>query len=174
MRRSIIAILAASIASTVCIAADGEASDLPLRKAGLWELRTETSEGNGTQTQQLTMCIGEQMERETVRTSGMENRANCAKYDVEKVGDKTIVDARCVYDDRKVVTRTELEGDFTTSFRAKVTSSTDGTAPKHRGGHPVNVRRTIHQEGKYLGESCGNLKAGEAKTTDGRTVTVVQ
>ena len=80
--------------------------DLPLRKAGLWDVQTRTDEGKGVKEQRLKLCIGEAMERETVRMSGEQNRINCPKYVVSKAAASTIVDALCFYDDRKVATHT--------------------------------------------------------------------
>lgn len=146
--------------------------DLPLRKAGLWDVKTESDEGAGPRQQRLTMCIGEELERSSVISSGIENRANCSQYAVKKLAGSTIVDATCAYDQRQVTNHTELSGDFETSFAVKVVSTTAGKAPRSQGGQPINVHRTILQEGKYLGESCGDLNAGEAKTADGAKVTV--
>lgn len=172
MHRVHIALLAAATVFGTTLATAEESLDLPLRKAGLWEVRTQTDEGKGMRSQDLTMCIGDAMERTAVRTSGAENRANCSKYDVKKTAGGTTVDALCTYDARKVSSRTELHGDFTTVFKVMVDSTTSGNAPRAQGGHPVNVHRIILQEGKYLGESCGDLQAGEATTADGGTVTV--
>jgi hypothetical protein len=162
----------AAIACGTNFANGEDALDLPLRKAGLWAVHTETDEGKGMRSQDLSMCIGEAMERTAVQRSGAENRANCPKYDVKKTSEGTTVDAQCTYDDRKVTSRTELQGDFTTVFKVKVESTTSGNAPRAQGGQPVNVHRIIRQEGKYVGESCGDLQAGEAKTASGATVTV--
>jgi hypothetical protein len=149
-----------------------DALDLPLRKAGLWELQTQTDEGHGSREQHLTMCVGEEMERKTVTASRAENRSNCEKYEVKKTAQATTVDATCTVDTRKTSTHTELAGDFQTTFSVKVESKTSGFAPRAQGGQPVNVERKIVQNGKYLGESCGDLQAGEARTADGRTVIV--
>lgn len=150
----------------------GETAELPLRKAGLWDVRTETDEGSGVTNQLLTMCIGEQMEQDTVRAGMVDNRSNCAQYEIKKAGDTVTVDAACTYDERQVKNHTELKGDFKTTFLVTVESTTHGKAPRSMGGQPVDVLRKIRQEGKYLGESCGELKAGEAKTKDGQVVTV--
>jgi hypothetical protein len=149
-----------------------EPSEIPLRKAGLWEVQTTTDEGRGTQNQTLTMCIGGEMERSTVLASIRENRSSCSKYEIRKTAEGTTVDAVCVYDERQVTNHNELRGDFTTGFEVKVVSATTGNAPRAQGGMPVNVSRMIVQKGRYLGESCGELHAGEAKTAAGQTVTV--
>jgi hypothetical protein len=173
MRWANLALLAASSLALGSVAVTAEETlDLPLRKAGLWDVVTQTDEGRGAREQQLTMCISEEAERNTVRTSSAENRANCKKYVVSKSPAGTTVDALCFYDDRKVTTHTELSGDFSTQFEVKVDSAVSGNAPRAQGGQPVDVRRKIVQSGKYLGESCGDLKAGEAKTTEGVTVLV--
>lgn len=173
MRWSIVVLSAVAVvacANAIAAAEDGAA--LPLRKAGLWDVRTQTNEGNGMKEQRLALCIGEQMERDTVRVSGEQNRINCPKYIVSKTREGTVVDAVCFYDDRKVATHTELTGDFETAFKVKVESSVSGSAPRSQGGAPVDVTRTILQDGTYVGADCGRLNAGDALTADGRTVTV--
>jgi hypothetical protein len=164
-------VLAAAALLPFGLHASDEAS-LPLRKAGLWEVRTQTDEGRGKKEQALTMCVGEEMERDAVRLSVADNRSSCAKYDIRKTPEGTFVDAACTYDERQVTNHTELRGDFRTSFAVKVFSKTSGKAPRAQGGMPVNVERTTVQEGRYLGDNCGDLKAGEARTADGQTVSV--
>ena len=174
-RIAIVSLLGAAVFSALSgsgLEAAEQALDLPLRKAGLWEMQTETASGKSPQKQQLTVCIGAEMERKTVLASGMENRANCEKYEVKKTPDATIVDAVCTYDRRHVTTHTELSGDFQSAFHVTVKSAVSGFAPRAQGGQPVNVQTTIVQSGKYLGESCGDLQAGQAKAADGRTVIV--
>lgn len=172
-RRAIFLLLVAAASFGIGSSHAAEDSpDLPLRKAGLWELQTETNEGAGARKQQLTMCIGEEMERNSVISSGIEHRSNCSSYEVKKLAGATVVDATCAYDDRHITSHTELTGDFSTKFRVEVQSATSGRAPRAQGGQPINVRLTIIQNGRYLGESCGGLQAGEAKGADGMTVNV--
>lgn len=170
-RLAAIALIGAAVLVTADPRAE-DAPDLPLRKAGLWELQTQTDEGRGPHQQQLTMCIGEEMERKTVSASRAEYRSNCENYEVKKTASATTVDATCTVDMRQTTTHTELAGDFQTAFSVKIESRTSGFAPRAQGGQPVNVERKIVQNGKYLGESCGDLQAGEAKAADGRTVIV--
>ncbi|MEI9899401.1 MAG: hypothetical protein WDN31_03875 [Hyphomicrobium sp.] len=80
--------------------------------------------------------------------------------------------ATCAYDERRVTTHTELIGDFKTAFRVKVESTHIGQRAARPGGQPINVHRTIIQDGKYIGESCDGLQAGEAKSANGATVNV--
>jgi len=146
----------------------GDDIELPMRKAGQWELSTIMNEGDGPKEQALTMCIDAEMERTTVAASKADHKENCSKYEVKKDGDKIVVDAKCKFNERDVESTTEMSGDFATTFEVKIASTTSGTD----GNRSISVKRTITQTGKYLGESCGDLKAGEAKGTDGKKVLV--
>jgi hypothetical protein len=50
----------------------------------------------------------------------------------------------------------------------KIDSTTSGV----QDSQTVSIKRVIEQQGKYLGESCGDLKAGEAMGTDGTKILV--
>ena len=145
-----------------------EASELPIRKAGQWELKTVMDEGRGPREQILTMCIDADMEKKTVAASTADHKANCSKYEVKRTGETTTVEATCVFNERNVTSHTEMSGDFQTAFEVKIESTTSGT--DH--GQSIAIKRTIVQDGKYVGASCGDLQAGEAKGTDGKKVLV--
>jgi hypothetical protein len=145
-----------------------DAASLPERKPGYWEIKTVMDEGFGPRDQTLTICIDGDMERNTVAASRAEHLKNCSQYDVKKSGDATIVAAQCVFDGRNVESRTEMSGDFTTSFKVKIDSTTSGS----ERGQSVSVKRTITQDGKYLGANCRGLRAGEAMGTDGHKILV--
>lgn len=145
-----------------------EKADLPLRKAGHWEIKTVMDEGMGPREQKLTICIDADMERNTAEASKQEHAAKCARYEIKKDGDATVVDSECVFKGRKIESRTEMSGDFETVFKIKIDSTTSGS----EYGKPVSVKRTIEQDGKYLGADCGDLQAGEAMGSDGSRVMV--
>jgi hypothetical protein len=168
--RSVLAVLCA-FASCAVVPALGAADDidLPARKAGQWELKTVMDEGNGPKEQMLTMCIDADMEKNTVAASKADHKENCSKYEVKKDGDKIVVNATCKFNERNVESATEMSGDFATTFQVKIDSTTSGTDGNNQS---ISVKRAITQTGKYLGESCGDLKAGEAKGSDGKKVYV--
>ncbi len=162
-----------ALVALLCVAAApqshaGEDIALPLRKAGQWELKTVMDEGAGPKEQVLTICIDADMEKSTVAASKTENKQSCSKYEISKSGDTIIVDAQCNFNERDVTSRTEMSGDFAKAFQVKIDSTTSGTD----GARSVTVKRTITQSGTYLGDSCGELKGGEAKGSDGKKVLV--
>jgi hypothetical protein len=145
------------------------AVELPQRKAGLWELKTVMSEGGKSpRDDTLTICVEAEMERNTVRASLEEHKSTCTKYDVSREGDVTKVDAACDFNGRHVVSLTEMSGDFQTAMLVKIESTTSGVEKNQS----ISVSRTITQSGKYLGDSCGDLQPGEAKSPDGTKVMV--
>jgi hypothetical protein len=145
-----------------------EPADLPLRKAGHWEIKTVMDEGFGPREQVLTMCIDADMERNTASASRQDHAKSCALYEIKKGTDATVVDAKCQFEGRNVESRTEMSGDFEHAFKILITSTTSGS----ERGQSVSVKRTITQEGKYLGEDCGSLRAGEAMGSDGHKIMV--
>lgn len=141
---------------------------LPLRKAGKWEQKTVMDEGGKKHEQTLTICIDADMERSTALASDAEHKKSCSTYDVKKDGAAVIVTATCKMNGRDVESRTEMSGDFQTAFTVKIDSTTSGI----QDSQSISVKRVIEQQGKYLGESCGDLQAGEAMGTDGKKVFV--
>ncbi|MGE3228594.1 MAG: DUF3617 domain-containing protein [Hyphomicrobium sp.] len=161
-------VLAAGLVTLQGAAASAGDAQLPLRKAGLWELSTTMDEGLGPKDQTLTLCIDADMERTTATASDVEHSKQCSKYEIRREGEGTVVDMSCQYASRHVASRTEMSGDFNTSFEVKIESTTSG----EQNEQTVSVKRTIVQKGRYLGESCGDLVGGEAKGPDGSRILV--
>ncbi|MEQ1714734.1 MAG: DUF3617 family protein, partial [Hyphomicrobium sp.] len=153
-----------SASSLTCAGDENSAAALPTRKAGLWELKTSMDEGSGSRDQTMKMCVDEKMEANTVLASAAEHKSNCEGYKVKADGVATVVEADCVFNKRKVVSTTTMTGDFKTAFEVKINSTTSNPEAKDQS---VVIKRTISQVGKYLAESCGDLKPGEAEGTDG-------
>jgi len=169
MKRSVAALLSAAAGVVLQVpAATADDVQLPLRKAGKWEQVTVMDEGGNKHEQTLTICIDADMERNTAVASGEEHKKSCSKYEVKKEGDKVVVDATCTMNSRDVESRTEMSGDFQNNFDIKITSNTSGIYNQQS----VSVQRTIEQHGKYLGDSCGDLQAGEAMGSDGTKLLV--
>ncbi len=148
---------------------DQNAATLPERKAGLWELKTQMDEGNGPRDQSMKLCIDATMEKNTVMGSIADHKANCSAYEIKAAGGDTIVDSDCMYNGRKVISTTNMSGDFKSTFSIKIESAT--TDPERKDQNVV-IKRTITQLGKFVGDSCGELKPGEAEAPDGSRVLV--
>ena len=148
---------------------DQPAASLPERKAGLWELKTQMDEGSGPKDQSMKICVDARMEQNTVMGSIADHKNNCSAYDINTMSGKTVVNSDCIYNGRKVVSTTDMSGDFKETFSIKIESTT--TDPKQTD-RTVVVKRTITQLGKFMSDSCGDLKPGEAEGTDGTRMLV--
>jgi hypothetical protein len=162
-------LVAALLLSAVVAPAIADENTLPARKPGLWELKTVMDEGNGPRDQTLKMCIDERMEKNVVAASLADHKANCAKYDIKVADGVTTAEGECTYNGRLVISHTEMKGDFKSAFEIKIKSSTSDPEAKEQS---IIIKRDITQSGSYLGESCGDLKAGEAMGPDGHKVAV--
>jgi hypothetical protein len=170
MRSTLLVSLAlAACAYSVPALSDQSTATLPERKAGLWELKTQMDEGAGPKDQTMKMCIDAGMEKNTVMGSVADHKANCSTYDIKVTGGSTIVDSDCLYNGRKVISTTNMSGDFQSAFTITIQSTT--TEPKQTA-QSVVVKRTITQLGKFVGNSCGDLKPGEAEASDGTRMLV--
>lgn len=167
IRQPLTAFFACAAISTATFAND---VTLPERKAGLWELKTSMDEGAGPRENAMKLCIDATMEATTVRTSLTEHKASCEKYDIVKANDVTTVDMSCKFNNRHVTGKTEMSGDFKSSFKVRIDSTTSDDAANDT--RTVTVHRVITQEGTYVGESCGDLSPGQALTADGQKVLV--
>ena len=162
-------ILAAGLALLPVVPAVAEET-LPARKAGMWELKTSMDEGMGPREHSMKLCIDAEMEANTEKASLAEHKQNCEKYEIKKDGGKTVVNMVCTFNGRHVESLTEMDGDFSKSFNIKIASTTADTRESTQ--QTITVKRVILQDGTYLGESCGELKGGEAMAADGTKLMV--
>lgn len=160
-------VLALTVSITAATAGDEPA--LPTRKAGLWELKTAMDEGKGPREQVIKLCLSDEMEKSTVTASISEHKANCSSYDIKPSADGTVVQADCIFNKRKVLSTTTMSGDFKTSFEVKIDSTTSNPEAKDQS---VVIKRTITQSGRFVSDSCGGLKPGEAEGPDGNRIMV--
>lgn len=151
------------------VRADDPATTLPTRKAGLWELKTVMDEGRGPFDQTFKMCVDERMEQNTAAASAVDHKTNCTKYEVKSADGMTTAEGDCLYNGRQVVSHTEMKGDFKSAFEIKISSTTSDPTAKEQS---VVIKRSITQAGNYLGDSCGDLKPGEAMGPDGNKIAV--
>ena len=160
--------MSAAWAIAAATATSADTAQLPMRKAGLWQLTTVMDEGSGPKEHVLKMCVDAGMEQNTVQASLAEHRQNCSRYEVNGTGDAVAVDAECVFNGATVRSRTEMSGDFNKTFEVKIESTTVRT----QGGQSQSVKRLIKQTGSYLGEACGDVGAGEAMDAGGNKIPV--
>ena len=130
------------------------AVDLPIRKAGLWEIKMTVA---GAQSPATTMqhCTDESTDKEMASGLGPVSKDMCSKNDVEKTATGYVTNSVCTIAGNTSTTRAEFTGDFNSAYTVNVSSQNAG-AP---AGKPRDS--TISIDAKWMGACKSDQKAGD-------------
>ena len=134
-------------------ATDGLAVELPVRKAGLWEMKMVRT---GSSVPDMTMqhCTDATTDKQ-MSTSFSPGKETCAKQDIQKTAAGFVSDTVCSVAGMTITSHAEITGDFNSAYTVKVTSKTEGGP----SGVPRDGTTTI--EAKWLGACKADQKAGD-------------
>jgi hypothetical protein len=129
------------------------ADDLPLRKAGLWELKIAKS---GSQLPDLTTqhCTDESTDRDMNNSVTPMAKQICSKQDVRKTATGYTVDAVCSVAGISMTSHSEITGDLNSAYTV--------TTSSHSEGGPTSLREvTTKIDAKWLGACKEGQKPGD-------------
>ncbi|MDP1925459.1 MAG: DUF3617 family protein [Thiobacillus sp.] len=118
-------ILLSAFAVAVALPPAVRAADMPLRKSGLWEIKTETRAGGQKMPGPMTMqmCIEQGKDDLTVDPKdGREMKKRCSKMDVQRRGNTFVIDSVCAHEGRTVTSHMTISGNMSTAYRMESTS----------------------------------------------------
>ncbi|MHB1187522.1 DUF3617 domain-containing protein [Thiobacillus sp.] len=147
MRFNKFALLLLAGLSTVLAAPNAFAADAPMRKSGLWEIKTETSAGGQKMPGPMTMqmCIDQRKDDMTADPRDAQDmRKRCTKMDVKRTGNKVTIDSVCAMDGHTATGRSVITGNMATDYRMENTTRFD---PPMQGMQTLSSTMT----GKWLG-----------------------
>lgn len=139
------------------------ADDLPPIRAGLWEIRAG---GAGAAAGAVQQCIDEPTFREMLQTGQRMMGSACSPLVVRRVGDGFTADIRCLLGPSTMESRSELTGDFQSSYRSVTRTSI--TPPLLGQGGSTEV-----SSGRFLGPCGQGMRPGDAIMPDGRRMNVL-
>ena len=146
-------------ASAVCLlallpAGDAGAVDLPVRKAGLWEMKVLHT---GSPMPEMTMqhCTDESTDKEMSTTASPMAKEMCSKQDIQKTATGYVSDSVCKVGAMTITSHSETTGDFNSGYVVKITSHTEG------GPTAVPRDSTSTVEAKWLGACKPDQKPGD-------------
>lgn len=148
--RIALCLLAASIASTA------GAADLPKRKSGLWEIRTQMSgmpagmPGQGP----IQMCIDQNSDNMTQDSSAPGEKPDCPVMQVKPGVGKMTIHSVCHHNGTTATTDAEITGDFNRSYRSDMVTR---FSPPQDGMKEMKMV----QEARWLGPCQPGQKAGD-------------
>jgi uncharacterized protein DUF3617 len=130
------------------------AVDLPLRKAGLWELKMVKT---GSSLPDMTMqhCTDEATDKEMNNMVSPMAKQICSKQDIQKTATGYVSDSVCSVGGKSVSSHSEITGDFNSAYTVTTTSHSDL-------GDKAAPRDVVTKiEAKWLGACKPDQKPGD-------------
>ncbi len=126
---------------------------IPIRKAGLWELTTQIAGVSKTATPPMVMqqCTDESVDRQMNKMSS--DTMKCSKQDMTKSGNGYVGDSVCTIGDATVTSHFEATGDFNSAYSVKTTAKSSG------GNLPPEMVTTI--QAKWISACKADQKPGD-------------
>ncbi|HSZ95715.1 MAG TPA: DUF3617 family protein [Bradyrhizobium sp.] len=130
------------------------ADDLPIRKAGLWEIKMART---GSPLPDMTMqhCTDETTDKDMNNMVSPMAKQICSKQDVQKTATGYVSDSLCSVAGVSIASHSEINGDFNSAYTVTTTSHSDL-------GNKGAPRDTVTKiEAKWLGACKPDQKPGD-------------
>ena len=159
----------ALLGSAVCLvlsAGAAAAVDLPIRKAGLWEMKMVRT---GGPLPEMTMqhCTDETTDKEMSAAASPMAKEMCSKQDIQKTATGYVSDSVCGIAGMTIKSHAEINGDFNSAYTVKTSSHAQGGAAGAAGRDT-----TMTLEAKWLGACKPDQKAGDILMPGGMKINI--
>ena len=165
IRRSLLSCVGCLLLASIPAGAAGV--ELPIRKAGLWEIKMVRT---GSPVPAITMqhCTDATTDRAMNGMASPTAQQACAKQDIRKTATGYASDTVCTIAGRTITSHSDVVGDFNSAYTVTTVSqtNTEGSAAATR-----NTTSTI--EAKWIGGCKPDQKPGDVVMPDGRKVNVI-
>jgi hypothetical protein len=135
-------------------ALEARAAEIPVRKAGLWEMKVLRA---GGPMPELTMqhCTDETTDKEMSSGLGPAAKDVCSKNDIRKTATGYVTESVCSIAGASIAAHSEITGDFNSAYTVKSTAHTEN------GPTAVPRDSTTTIEAKWLGACKPDQKPGD-------------
>jgi hypothetical protein len=165
MKRQLLA-FGSAIALLALLPADtANAVDLPVRKAGLWEMKVLRT-GSAVPDMTMQHCTDETTDKEMSTSFSPMAKEMCSKQDVQKTATGYVSDSVCGIAGMSITSHAEITGDFNSAYKVKSTSHSE------RGPTGEARDSTTTIEAKWLGACKPDQKAGDIVMPGGMKMNV--
>jgi hypothetical protein len=139
---------------------EAAADDLPVRKAGLWEMKVMRA---GSPRPDMTMqhCTDETTDKEMSTAFSPMSKEICSKKDIQKTATGFVSDSVCGIAGVSITSHSEIVGDFNSAYTVKTTAHSDGGPAAMKGDHVTTI------EAKWLGACKPDQKPGDIMMPSG-------
>jgi uncharacterized protein DUF3617 len=141
------------------------AVELPVRKAGLWEMKVLST---GAPVPEMTMqqCTDETTDKDMSTAMSPMAKEMCSKQDIQKTAAGYVTDSVCGIAGMTIKSHAEITGDFNSAYTVKSTSRSEGGPA---GGGRDN---TTTIEAKWLGACKSDQKPGDTMMPGGMKMNI--
>ena len=159
-----------SVGSALCLlgmlpAAGASAVELPVRKAGLWEMKVLHT-GSAVPDMTMQHCTDETTDKEMSTSFSPMAAEMCSKQDIQKTAAGYVSDSVCGFSGVSIASHAEITGDFNSAYTVKSTSHSE----RGPAGMPRDSSTTI--EAKWLGACKADQKAGDIMMPGGMKMNI--
>jgi Protein of unknown function (DUF3617) len=135
-------------------ALDARAVEMPIRKAGLWEMKIVRT---GSPEPEMTTqhCTDEITDKDMDSAFSPPSKETCSKHEIQKTATGYVTDSICTVGSASMTSHSDITGDFNSAYTVKSTSHIE------RG--PAGLPRdfTATTEAKWLGACNPDQKPGD-------------
>jgi hypothetical protein len=133
---------------------DARAVEMPIRKAGLWEMKVLRA-GSSMPDMAMQHCTDETTDKEMSSSFSPMSKEMCSKNDIQKTATGYVTDSVCNVAGMSMTAHSEITGDFNSAYTVKSTSHSE----RGPAGAPRDTTTTI--EAKWLGACKSDQKPGD-------------
>src|SRR3984957_20850420 len=120
------------------------ADELPIRKAGLWEMKVMRT-GSPMPDMTMQQCTDETTDKEMSTAFAPMSKEICSKKDVQKTATGYVSESVCGMAGVSIASHSEIVGDFNSAYTVKTVSHTASGPAAIKGDHETTI------EAKWLG-----------------------
>lgn len=139
------------------------AAELPSRKPGLWEIKTNFENRNAPG-QTIQQCIDASTDQMMQSSVGSYDQNACSKRDVQQSANTITIDSTCLIGGKTTTSHAVITGSFDSAYTMTVTSDS-ATTP--------GVKSTITMNAKWLGPCTAGQKPGDMIMANGMKINIL-
>ena len=139
------------------------ADELPSRKPGLWEVKTNIDNRNAPPLV-IRQCIDAATDQMMLSIAGPYSQDVCPKRTVQKAADSITIDSGCTFQGKPATAHAIVTGSFDSAYTMTVTSQSEAAT-----GSAITMR----MEAKWLGPCAADQKPGDMIFANGVKVNIL-
>ncbi len=155
------------LAVGAAFASSAAAQEIPMRRAGLWEV-TINHEGRNTPPQTMQQCTDAETDKLMNAFGGDLSADLCSKQEIKKVGATIVINAVCQIGPMKSTSQSVITGDFNSNYTVKVTSKLEGVPAAAQGA----AGGTTTIQARWVGACKPDQRPGDIVMANGQTMNI--